>query len=192
MSFLHSFQEIPFEDLQQEVEKHLQWAYAHGHLNLGDLEFRLEKLQQAGSKEELLKLVQDLPSPEGTASGKSYSGKIAIEEQETLVAFFSSNNRRGRWIVPRHLDCHAVFGSITLDLREAEFIEDKLTISGSAIFGSIDIRVPDNIDVSLSGLPFMGSISNRSRPDHPNKRVTFRGLALFGSIDAKTRPLRKK
>ncbi len=80
-----------------------------------------------------------------------------------------------------------IFGGIELDLSEAQPSENCKIIC-TTIFGGIEIRVPTNWNVIVSGTPLFGSINNRTRPhDDPNKLVTINinGTALFGSIEIK-------
>lgn len=190
MSFINQYQEIPLEELRQEVEERLQWAYAYGHLGLSQLEERLNTLHSTASKEDLLKLVEDLPSGE-QARGHGYSNQD-IPEEIHLNAFLSSNDRKGVWTVPRKIEINAILGSVTLDMRDAEFHHNHLEINGKVFLGSIDVKVPENVSVRVSGTPILGSISDRTRPVDPSKQISFSGLALLGSFTARTRKPRRR
>jgi hypothetical protein len=185
MSLIDQYQNTPMEELQKEVEKRLQWGYAHGHITLGQLEERLAKLINCQSKETLLSLLEDIPSEKTEKYSQEY--QYRPEENETLIAIFSSNDRKGRWIVPRQVNCFSLFGSCSLDLRNAEFPHDKLEIRGLSIFGSIDVKVPPEIEVSAGGIPIFGSISNQTKAERPRKLIRFKGIAIFGSFHARTR-----
>ena len=78
----------------------------------------------------------------------------------------------------------AVFGGIELDLRKA-IIEKDCAIQAVAIFGGIDILVPDNVNVKLDSNSVFGGASNEtaSIPDAPTIYVS--GTAIFGGIEIK-------
>jgi len=195
MSFINRYQEVPFEEIQNEVEEQLQWAYAHGHLDLSELEYRLEKLQQCKSKDELLQLIEGIPAADEHKS--DYRDNFRAQgpppqEKMDLFAFLSSNDRKGSWSVPKRIQCTAILGSITLDLREALMYHREIEIEGFCFMGSIDLRLPENVAVSASGLPILGSINDKTKPVHPEYLVKFHGVTLLGSFDARTRNRRRK
>jgi len=189
MSFIDQYKQIPYEELRQDLEELLQWAYAHGHLTLGELEKRLKKLQDCSTHEELIQLAEGLPSrvkAEESAHPHKKSSR-PVEESIELFAFLSSNDRKGAWTVPKKIHCRAFLGSITLDMRQAEFPFNEIEIEGFCFLGSIDLKLPEDVEVSTSGLPLLGSISNRTRPVNPRYLVRFNGVSILGSFTARTR-----
>ena len=78
----------------------------------------------------------------------------------------------------------AVFGGVECDLRNA-VIEKDCAIQVSAIFGGIDILVPDNINVRVSATGIFGGTSNKTavHPDAPTVYVS--GICMFGGVDIK-------
>lgn len=192
MSIIDQYKQVPFEELQQDLEELLQWAYAHGHITLGELEKRLKKLQDCTTREELIHLAEGLPSrTEPTRSSTPPPrNSLPVQESIDLFAFLSSNDRKGKWSVPRKIHCKAFLGSITLDLRQAEFPFNEIEIEGFCFLGSIDLRLPEDVEVSTSGIPLLGSISNRTRPVNPRYLIRYNGVSLLGSFTARTRKRR--
>lgn len=80
----------------------------------------------------------------------------------------------------------AVFGGLKLDLRNAKIKEDVI-INASAIFGGIDIYVPDNVAVETKSNSFFGGVSNKTKitPKDKAPTVYVNGMALFGGIEVK-------
>lgn len=88
----------------------------------------------------------------------------------------------------RHLkkaDATAIFGGVTLDLREAR-IDDTATVDAFAFFGGVDILVPRGWRVAVTGTPILGGFEDKTRyddflpPDAPV--LTVDGLAVFGGV----------
>ena len=81
---------------------------------------------------------------------------------------------------------NAVFGGLKLDLREAKIKEDVI-INASAIFGGIEIWVPDNVAVETKSNSFFGGVSNKTKntPKEGAPTVYVSGMALFGGIEVK-------
>ena len=79
----------------------------------------------------------------------------------------------------------AVFGGIKLDLREA-IIKKDVVINARAIFGGIDILVPENINVVVSSSSMFGGVDNKREINQDNKITIYvNDSSLFGGIDIK-------
>jgi len=83
------------------------------------------------------------------------------------------------------MDGEAIFGGLTIDLRNAK-IEQDISIDAMAVFGGVDIFVPANVTVKLSDISLFGGCSNERnyRPvDGPVVYVN--ATALFGGVEVK-------
>lgn len=89
----------------------------------------------------------------------------------------------------RHASLTALFGGVTLDLREALPDPAGATITATVAFGGIHVLVPHGWRVALSGTPVFGGMNDKTEqagelaPDAPLLQVN--GLALFGGIEVK-------
>lgn len=110
----------------------------------------------------------------------------------TPIAVFGGATTRERSQHLRHADVSAIFGGATLDLREAH-IDADADIDAFALFGGVDVLVPEGWRVSVGGLPFMGGIEDKTdngdRTLSDNAPVlTVNGTALFGAVVVANRP----
>ena len=78
----------------------------------------------------------------------------------------------------------AVFGGVKCDLRNA-IIEKDCAIQVSAIFGGIDILVPDNINVKVSSNCIFGGISNKTSVHKDVPTIYISGTCMFGGVEIK-------
>ena len=80
----------------------------------------------------------------------------------------------------------AVFGSIDLDLRKAIINEDKL-IKTCAVFGGIEIMVPENVNIKVKSTPIFGATSNKTNRKYDEKLPTIyvNSFCMFGGVDIK-------
>lgn len=80
----------------------------------------------------------------------------------------------------------AVFGGMKCDLRNA-IIEDDCVIDASAIFGGIDIYVPDSLNVKVNSRSIFGGISYKDHINNPANPYTLylNGTCMFGGIEIK-------
>src|SRR5262249_58445832 len=80
----------------------------------------------------------------------------------------------------------AIFGGIEIDLWQAEMEGDEAVLQIDAIFGGVEIRVPDTWLVSSHGQGVFGGYNDSTRlrpaadPNQPRKTLVLRGAAIFG------------
>lgn len=79
----------------------------------------------------------------------------------------------------------AVFGGVKCDLRNALITRDCV-IKCSAIFGGIDIFVPQNVNVKVNTTSIFGGTSNKANNSSANNvTIYIEGTCLFGGVDIK-------
>lgn len=81
-----------------------------------------------------------------------------------------------------------VFGSADIDFRTAKLAGGQATLVLSVVFGNIDVVVPRDWQVVLSGTPVLGSIkSHKGAVPDISKTGTLNilGSVVFGSIEVK-------
>ena len=83
------------------------------------------------------------------------------------------------------MDGDAIFGGLTIDLRQAT-INENISIDTMAVFGGVDILLPPNVSVKLSDTSLFGGCSNH-RKNHPATEPTVyvNAIALFGGVEVK-------
>lgn len=84
------------------------------------------------------------------------------------------------------MDLDAVFGGIEMDLRNS-IINDDVVINATAIFGGIDIKVPNNVNVKVKSTSIFGGVSNdKANIDDPMAKVIYvNGSGVFGGVSIK-------
>lgn len=107
---------------------------------------------------------------------------------EVITATFGEQNinKAGEKFEKANLD--AVFGSIKLDLRDAD-LKNETYIKASAIFAGITILVPKDVEVKIKSTPIFGGVTSEGLDEKTNKNakktVYVDGFALFGGIEIK-------
>jgi predicted membrane protein len=81
----------------------------------------------------------------------------------------------------------AVFGGVTLDLRDARPAPDGARISATAAFGGVDILVPEGWRISVTGTPIFGGVEDSTRhsahlPDDAPTLIVD-ALVIFGGVE---------
>ena len=171
----------------------LREAAGHGRITMDELDERLALAYAAKTYADLTAVTRDLPGPAQAPSAvqPAMAGRIGgTPRSKFSVAIMSGARRMGRWVVPRNYVGVAVMGGIELDLREAQFSEPEVTIHAYTLMGGIEITVPEDVDVDVSGFAFMGGFDhNASGPGVPGApRVRILGFALMGGVDVRRKP----
>lgn len=183
------------------VTERLQDAFAHDALTLDQLDERLELARSAQTTSELVVLVRDLPGalalPDADAlthaARPTRSALVPNRSPadapnvELVSAVFGSVEREDVWTPPPRIRARAVFGSVELDFRRALLAPGQVVeVECSAVFGSIELKVPPGVVVESRGAGWFGSFASRpgeadNNPDAP--RIIVRGRAVFGSVE---------
>ncbi|NLO08691.1 MAG: cell wall-active antibiotics response protein [Clostridiales bacterium] len=81
---------------------------------------------------------------------------------------------------------NAIFGGITLDLRDA-IIDSDVEIAATAVFGGMDIYVPRGVTVKVNNIPIFGGVSDKTvRTTDPSAYTIYlNSTTMFGGIDIK-------
>ena len=80
------------------------------------------------------------------------------EHAETISSVLGSTSRGGRWVPPETMRALSVMGHIALDYREADLPLGVTEVDCQVYFGSVEIIVPPDVDVELTGSVFLGSV----------------------------------
>jgi predicted membrane protein len=83
-------------------------------------------------------------------------------------------------------DLTAVMGSCEIDLRQAS-IEGEAVIDVFAMWGGIEIRVPETWAVVSRVVPLLGGVEDKTHPPQAttSQRLVLRGFAIMGGIEVK-------
>lgn len=98
--------------------------------------------------------------------------------------------RRGRWRPDRRTNVVAVMGGADIDLREAEIEAPEVEIVAVTVMGGIDVIVPEDVEVEVTGFALMGGNSSPrdTGPSHPGAPVVrVRAFSLMGGVDVRRR-----
>ncbi|WP_055492329.1 DUF1707 domain-containing protein [Streptomyces sp. TP-A0356] len=174
----------------------LRDALAEGRLTSEEHAERVEGVLSAKTVGELDRFVRDLPAAHPRRTSSAYAppprpapGSPPVEPEEHVVAVFSSAMRKGRWRPGRRMRAYAIFGTVEIDLSEAIFEYQQVVIKAVSVFGTVDIRVPENVSLHGTGGGVFGAFEviplDSGDPDAPAVHVD--GLAVLGTVDARPR-----
>jgi Domain of unknown function (DUF1707) len=160
---------------REHAAEMLRQAAGDGRLTLDELEQRLELAYAAKTYADLEPITRDLPAPSGATPGVSTARAPGAFPAERFggtpsgtfsLAIMSGVRRTGPWV----------------------------TIQAFAFMGGINIVVPEDIEVDVSGIGLMGGFDHRASgpgvPGAPRLRVV--GFAMMGGVDVRRKPPKRQ
>ena len=127
----------------------------------------------------------------GAVLGEKATKMIAVSRQngnnvKTGCATFSGQDLNLDGEVFEGAELNAVFGGVKCDIRNA-IIEKDCAITASAIFGGIDIFVPDNVNVKITSNSIFGGVSEKKHRSYMENAVTLyiNATCIFGGAEIK-------
>lgn len=126
-------------------------------------------------------------SSEGSTAGLASNAA----DPNTLAAWAVFGGSRRRFDTQNFEGGEAlvVFGGINIDLTKAGMQKEEVRIEANALFGGIDIRVPENWQVVVRGAGIFGAYEDktwRAGPEEKKPRLIVSGFAVFGGVVVKT------
>jgi hypothetical protein len=159
-------------------------GFAEETLSLSELERRLETARSARTRDELNRLLRDLPGqnvpmtteakrggPPATGGQTAPAGDAKPARDEAsppakpgearssshlAIAVMGGTRRAGRWAPPGEMAAVALMGGVELDFRDAILEEGTTEINCFAFWGGIEITVPPGVEVESRGFALMG------------------------------------
>ena len=182
------------------VIQRISEAFATDRLTVEQLDERLARVYEATSVAGLEQLLADLDAPAqfgaGQVGNKRIAHEFSVAERGVGIAVMGGFQRGAGWVVPRHFKAVALMGGVALDLREARLAAGVTEIEVYAMWGGVEILVPDGVRVECVGAAVMGGFSaqsdaaNLDDPNAPVLRVS--GFVLMGGVDIKRKEPSKK
>jgi Domain of unknown function (DUF1707) len=176
----------------------LREAAGQGRITMDELDERLELAYAAKTYADLEAITSDLPKPgsvPGPAGVAVPSDRVGgTPRNKFSIAILSGARRMGAWVLPRSYVAVAVMGGVELDLRMSRFSEPEVTLHAYTLMGGIQITVPEDVEVDVSGVALLGGFDHHaSSPGVPGApRLKIIGCAVMGGVEVRRRPLKKK
>lgn len=179
---------------REHVASLLRQAAGDGRLDLGELDERLSQAYAARTYADLEPLTSDIPGAVAVPTPAQIPAQVPYDAtmpaSNGAVAVMGSFKRAGRWRVPARFTCVAFWGGGEIDLRNAVFNEGVVTFRAFAIMGGVEIIVPENANVDVTGVGIMGGFdhgaSGVGAPGGPT--VVVQGVAFWGGVSVERKP----
>jgi hypothetical protein len=183
--------EMRISDTERDhVASILRDAAGEGRLDLQELDERLTAVYAAKTYGDLEPITRDLPAPPSAVAAPRGDRIGGVPTSSAAVGVLGGFERNGPWVVPEVFNAVAICGGGELDLREARFAGPQVTIRAYALMGGIEITVPEDAEVHVSGIGIMGGFDHRASgagaPGAP--RIVVTGVAFWGGVSVQRKP----
>jgi hypothetical protein len=163
----------------------LAQAAGDGRISLDEHAERTQRAYAARTLGDLAVLTEDLAGPDAQP--------VRLDTSRAITAFFATERREGRWVVPDRLVVTAIGGQAILDLREALLHRPHTIMYAAAIGGQVNLLVPAGIRVITRSVVAGGPPDQAAEPAVPpgTPVIELHTLAVLGRIHVRTpRPRR--
>jgi hypothetical protein len=164
-------------------EQAVAWLQDHllaGRLTLEEFSERVEQAYGAQVQADLERIRSGLP-----ASRELPAVRSGRRPTRLTAALFAHVVKRGRLKLGRWTVAGGAFCDVDLDLRQAEVHGRRTALTVLVGFGNVDVYVPENVSVTVSGLAVAGHRrewgEEVERPQSPE--ISVRVVSLFGTVD---------
>ena len=108
----------------------------------------------------------------------------ASDSDESCHAFLGAVQHRNRSANFRGGSASAFMGGVELDLREADLAGDQALIRVFAMWGGIEIRIPEEWTAEVRVVQIMGGVEDKTRgPAAATKRLVLDGSVVMGGVE---------
>jgi predicted membrane protein len=120
-----------------------------------------------------------------------WDSKTEDMDDDKLDLFVAFSGQQARSISKQFTGgrMNALFGGIEVDLTEAHLKDGKADLDLMAMFGGIELHVPEGWVVKVSGLPLFGGWENKTKPPKDPEGapvLTVHGTCMFGGVSIKS------
>ena len=196
-----TLEDRPIEQVREETIDKLIVNYSHGIISSEAFERRLDDATHSESHQTLIDLVADLPLEvdnqytryKDTQFNPNYRAPTE-DSDERIVSILSSEEREGQWVVPQKLRIISVLASVKLDFSDAIFEHQQVVIQVTDFLSSLEILVPENVNVStrLSGVASSTENKAPSMGGRQAPHIRIEGLSVLGSLEIKEKKTLKE
>lgn len=141
----------------------LHAATEEGRLELAEFDERSREVYEAKTYRDVERLLEDLPDSSGQLVGPEGVSPEARRAEAAptelrIAPSYSSDHRRGAWLVPEKIDVSGTMSSVKLDFTSAVIRSREVRINVRGSGSSLELILPEdayaeaNVDLTLSSL----------------------------------------
>jgi len=171
---------------REAIADQLNAAVGEGRLTLAEFSDRVGAAYAARTRQDLERLVTDLPAPAGRSPVVVEAHLVPVEPPPApLDIKIGAIKRFGRWRLKKDNALGVAVGPIKLDLRGADLAAREITLSARTVIGAIKVWVPHGVRVEVEGTTAVGTrtvTESNLPPDMDVPTLRLRLDTLIGTV----------
>jgi hypothetical protein len=181
---------------RERTIKILSECFAGNLLEMEEFERRISLAHQAGSVQDLARLIDDIPGDlaeavEETPEPASTRNIVLQEDEQPVYGILMSRRLRGQWLKCRTVSARTLMSTVEFDFRDLELPADIVEINILGLMSSVVVTVPPDLPVQLEAVPILGEVKEGRRVNTrmpkkgPGVRIT--GFVMMGEVKVRVR-----
>jgi hypothetical protein len=181
---------------RERTIKILSECFAGNLLEMEEFERRISLAHQAGSVQDLARLIDDIPGDlaeavEETPEPASTRNIVLQEDEQPVYGILMSRRLRGQWLKCRTVSARTLMSTVEFDFRDLELPADIVEINILGLMSSVVVTVPPDLPVQLEAVPILGEVKEGRRVNTrmpkkgPGVRIT--GFVIMGEVKVRVR-----
>lgn len=117
-----------------------------------------------------------------------FDKNINVEDKLNVKTFFSGTELRSRSEHFQGGTISTIFGGAEIDLRDAVFDPSGAQLEITSVFGGVEIKVPENVHVEISGTPVFGGWEDVTRRKNKEGNIIIlkiHAILVFSGVEIK-------
>jgi Domain of unknown function (DUF1707)/Cell wall-active antibiotics response 4TMS YvqF len=177
---MHGVEERVSDSEREQAVASLKDGLLAGRLTLEEFSERVEQAYGAVVQSDLERIRSGLPATDELPASRPQRRATRF-----TIALLGHAVKRGRLNLRRWTIAAGALCDLDLDLRKAEIHDRRTTLTVLVALGNVDVYVPENVNVYVSGLSVIGHRrdwgQDIERPQSPD--ISVRVVSLFGTVD---------
>ncbi len=164
---------------RQAAERRLQEAVGDGLIELDEFDGRIDIVLRAQTRGDLEPAFTGLPADRPDRTRRP---------RRMIAAVLGEDKVDGPWRPADKTITVAALGETTLDFRHAQLDREEVAVTAVAWLGEVNIVVPPDVEVEMSGFALLGERKDRSLTpaDDRGPLLRLRAFAVLGEIKVRT------
>jgi len=172
-----------FDERKDKIVEKLSSEYSLNHISLEEYERLIEYSHKIETEQEF-RILEKIIEESKSARTADYAGTVSNNIKKEYTTILSSRQTTGPVTNGNFVN---ILGSHQIILKEEDLINRETVFNVTVLLGSIEISVPNNVEVINNAVPLLANVSINENVGTGDavKKLIINGSVILGSIDVK-------
>jgi len=171
------------DERKDKITEKLSSEYSLNHISLEEYERLIEYSHKIETEQEF-RILEKIIEESKSADTANYARTAPSNIKKEYLTILSSRQTSGPITSGNFVN---ILGSHQIILKEEDLINRETVFNVTVVLGSIEISIPDNVEVISNAAPLLAnvSINENARTGEAVKKLIINGTVILGTIDVK-------